>query len=108
MHAIIKMSANTNLPITFIGTEKTITSLSQYNNKIKPNAAIDYKIIDIDAEKMSFIKKLQPTSLLMVVFAHTKSISYDSYGINIIRVLQRIENNFNFLVIIPEQFSTDK
>ena len=101
------MAINTKLPISFVGTEKTITSLKNYANKVTPETTLNYTPIDIHSEKMSFVKQLQPTSLLVVVFAHEQSISYDAYGINIIRVLQRIENNLNFMVIIPEQYSEE-
>jgi hypothetical protein len=107
MHSVSKIAINTNLPISFIGSEKIIASLKEYSNKIKSNITINYTTIDIDSEKVSFIKQLNPATLLIVIFAHESSISYDEYGINIIRELQRIENYMNFIVIIPEQYAME-
>ena len=107
MHHIYNLSINTSLSVTFICSDNMIANIKGYCNnnlkEFKPN----YISKNTIAEKIEYIESSEPTSLLVILFARPQSISFNIHGENIIKTLKNKESYLNFLVIIPEQYSTD-
>lgn len=107
----MKMAQNTNLPLHFYGTENSITTIKEYyknnSNNLIINYHIDKNVDDNVTIDTGIFAQIKPTSLLIVIFAHESSISYEASSVSIINALQSIQNYINFLVIIPEQYSID-
>jgi Kef-type K+ transport system membrane component KefB len=105
MHHIYNLSINTSLTITFIGSDLMIKNIQKYcdNNlkQLKPN----YVPKNTQELKLDYINHLEKTSLLVTLFARDKSISHEIHSENIIKALKNKENDLNFIVIVPEQYS---
>jgi Kef-type K+ transport system membrane component KefB len=105
MHHIHNLASNTSLPVTFICSDVMIENIKTFCNSNLKELQPNYISENTTAKKLDYIENLDPTSLLVVLFAHPQSISFDAHSENVIKTLKNKEAYLNFIVIVPEQYS---
>ena len=108
MYSIDAISRNIAANLTFMCNERTSATLKHFSIEWKINTSAAYNIKKSYQEAKEHLDKINRKNILILsIFPRDNSISDDKKINDFIRVLRDYENDINFIIIVPEQYSLD-
>jgi len=106
MYSIDTISRNIAADLKFICNAKTSEYLRHFSAEWKINQNASFLLKNTYSEVVQQLEKMSQNTLVIFIFARDNSVSDTKEIDNFVRALRHYEQDINFIIIVPEQYSS--